>query len=67
MKDAKLLMENRHGVELRHASRKTDTWPGYHESLPLGKAGYWMGTERDHRYLGRSMPDERELEFYELA
>ena len=64
MEDAKLIMENEYGVELRHATRKAQTWPGYHESLPLGKAGYWVGTDRNHLYLGRYLPTPDELEFY---
>ncbi len=62
--DAKLIRENDHGVELRRASRKAQTWPGYHESAPLGKAGYWLGTHQSHEYLGRDMPDDSYLEFY---
>lgn len=63
-KDAKLIQENEHGLELRHASRKSDTWPGYDKSLPLGKAGYWLGTHRDHQYIGRSQPHEDYLECF---
>lgn len=54
MAEAKLIAENEYGVELRYARRKADVWPGYDETFPLGKAGYWLGTHQDHRYLGRT-------------
>lgn len=63
--NAKLLDTNQHGAELRYASRKAQTWPGYHGTSPLGKAGYWFGTEENHRYLGRN-PDSAELEYLEV-
>lgn len=65
--DARLIRENEHGLELRLATRRAQTWPGYHESAPLGKAGYWIGTHRSHAYLGRTKPSERQLEFYGLG
>ncbi len=66
VRDAKLVRENENGVELRRASRKAQTWPGYHESAPLGRVGYWIGTRQSHEYLGRDMPDDSYLEFHGL-
>jgi hypothetical protein len=40
------------GLELRLATSPLAVWPGYHESAPLGCAGYWLGTHRKHDYLG---------------
>lgn len=57
--NAKLIATNPHGLELRYARQKTDTWTGYDESLPLGKVGYWAGTERTHVYLGRNKTEVR--------
>jgi hypothetical protein len=64
VRDAKLVRGNENGVELRNgqASRKAQTWPGYHESAPLGRAGYWIGTHQSHEYVGRFMPHEAHLE-----
>ena len=38
-------------VDLYHASRKTDCWPGWYS--PLGRAGYWGGQHRNHLHYGR--------------
>lgn len=51
--DAKLIRTTEY-VELRYAARKSDTWPGYHDTAPLGKRGYWVGTHGLHTYLGSS-------------
>jgi len=40
-----------HEVEVYYASSTSDTWPGYHESCPLGKVGYWIGTHRQHCHI----------------
>ena len=40
--------------DLYYARKKTDTWPGYHESNPLGKKGYWYGTTMVHKHIGVS-------------
>ncbi len=52
-----LIATNEHGVEMRHATRTQATWPGY--GCALGHAGYWVGTDRDHVYLGRTAADAR--------
>ena len=49
---------NEHGVELRWASRRASTWPGY--ACPLGRAGWWLGDARHHVYIGRSRADRDE-------
>lgn len=52
--DAIQIDRNEHGLELRWAGRKSDTWPGWFS--PLGKRGYWLGNEREHTYQGRTDP-----------
>jgi len=52
--NAQLIRSNIHGLELRHAADRTQTWPGYHATAPLDRPGYWMGTHREHRYIGQS-------------
>lgn len=61
--DAILKSVNEHGVELRFANKKTNTWPGWH--TPLGKRGFWVGTSQNHKYLGVS-PDPQKLELLEF-
>ena len=55
--DAKLISEIEFGVQLRFANRKSDTWPGYPKTCPLGYRGYWVGTYRSYRYIGPSLYD----------
>ncbi len=52
--DAQLICSNVHGLELRHAADRTQTWPGYHATAPLDRPGYWLGTHGEHRYIGQS-------------
>lgn len=51
--DAKLIGYNEHGLELRHCTSKAQTWPGYHESAPLGKTGLWAGNAQRHTLVSR--------------
>lgn len=44
-------------IEIRYATRKSDTWPGYHETCPLGKKGFWAGTEQEHKHIGTRKED----------
>lgn len=57
MPEAKLIRQSPRGLELRLAGRRRDTWPGWEANMPLGKAGYWLGTHGDHVYLGRTKGD----------
>ncbi|MDD5265148.1 MAG: hypothetical protein PHU43_10005 [Candidatus Bipolaricaulis sp.] len=62
--NAKFIAEGKNG-ELRLATRKNQTWPGYHEGTPLGKAGYWYGKHENHEYLGRDR--KKAVEYFEMA
>ena len=53
-----------HTLELRYSARKSDTWPGFHENLPLGRRGYWYGRYASHTYLG-GISRERALAHFE--
>jgi len=44
--DAKLISATARGLELRRATRKIQTWPGY--DCPLGRCGLWAGNSRHH-------------------
>ena len=52
--NATLIESGKNGLELRRAARKSETWPGYADSFPLNRAGYWIGTHRKHYYVGQS-------------
>jgi len=47
--DAKLIATNDCGLELRRATRKAQTWPGY--DCPLGRCGLWAGNSRRHTLI----------------
>jgi len=67
-KDATLVKINKYGVQLRKASKKSDTWPGW--ACELGKAGYWIGNNKQHTYIGRyahQIADSSICELYELS
>jgi hypothetical protein len=53
--NAELIRENRHGLQLRRAKDRTQTWPGYDASFPLDRPGYWIGTHRKHDYVSTSL------------
>lgn len=62
MKDAKLIQAWSFSwgeTELRYnPKRNGSTWPGYHESAPLGKKGYWYGNHRSHEWIPASTARE---------
>ena len=60
-RDAKLIETVGAYIEIRHANRRSDTWPGWDASAPLGKRGYWVGNHASHRYAGQSIEDARRL------
>ena len=43
--------------DVREAKSVLDTWPGYHQSSPLGRAGFWAGTHASHSHH----PDKESL------
>ena len=51
--DAKLISTTTHGLELRRATRKAQTWPGY--DCPLGRCGLWAGNGRRHTLVSEEM------------
>jgi len=55
--DAKLIVETPDGKEIRYANKRNETWPGYHETAPLGKRGFWYGDHQLHKYIGVSHDD----------
>jgi len=55
--NATLIATNPHGQELRHAANQGTTWPGWY--APLGRSGYWVGTDGGHTFVGRSAADAR--------
>ena len=44
--DAKLIDTTACGIQLRKATRKAQTWPGY--DCPLGRYGLWAGNSHYH-------------------
>ena len=51
--DAKLIDITACGLELRRATRKIQTWPGY--DCPLGRCGLWAGTSRRHTLVSEEV------------
>jgi hypothetical protein len=51
-------------IELYLAHTPQDTWPGYDDSCPLGKRGYWLGYHEHHIYLGKRKPTKEKLAWY---
>ncbi len=41
-------------TEIRYARYKSDTWPGFHETCPLGKKGFWHGNDMMQKYIGHT-------------
>jgi len=51
--NAKLINLTACGLELRKATRKTQTWPGY--ACPLNHCGLWAGTSCRHTLVSEEM------------
>ena len=58
--DAKFIMETEEGLSIYYARTKKDTWPGYDESCPLEKKGYWYGRHGRHIHVGMSKAEALE-------
>ena len=62
--DAKLISTTTYGLELRRATRKAQTWPGY--ECPLGRCGLWAGTSRRHTLVSEEMAQHMGLSYPNL-
>lgn len=65
MDDARLVGITPDGLEVRICTHRGQTWPGWHESVPLGRIGYWVGTARDHRVVPREEIQVEDLVYQE--
>ena len=52
--EAKLVARSER-LEIRHVTRKNQTWPGYHDCSPLGRCGYWVGTFERQMFADRGL------------
>ena len=51
--NAKLIGITSCGLELRRATRKAQTWPGY--DCPLDRCGLWAGNSHHHTLVSEEM------------
>ena len=53
-KQARLIARNKDGLELRKATRKSQSWD-YNSTVALGSCGYWVGDSQSHRQITEEM------------